>query len=317
MDEGEFVATNTITLKGWLDIWLKDYAPHDLEETTLAHYTSTLNAHIIPDLGHIELQRLTSVEIQRAVTVWSERLAASSIKYQTAILKQALNQAVKAGVLKRTPMEGVKLPKVRKSRKAALTEEEMGKLINATRGTKLYLPVLMAATTGMRRGEVLGLKWDAINGNVATVREVISQGSVIKGPKTELGYREIVLSDRVVEALKERKRQQREEQMKMRHRWKDSGYVFTRIDGGPWKPQDITGPFGRLIKKVDIPHVCFHELRHTHATHLIKAGVPIQVIANRLGHDPEETMRTYAHMLKGMDQDAANIVDGILASMGQ
>ena len=314
--QGEFVEESDLTVAQWVEKWLSDYVVHAVEETTYTHYKQSMNAHIVKDLGDRKLQKLTPVVMQTYITslVRTKGLAPSTVRYLMTANKKCFGQAVAVGLLKRNPATGVVLPKVKVKALRVLDEAEMGKMLKAVEGTNLYIPVLLGCTTGMRRGEVLGLKWDSITDNIATITEVIATGNIAKGPKNERSRRAVTLPPMVVAALKEHKRQQAEGKMAVRSTWRDTGYILTKVDGGPWGPNDISVAFHRVMKRLGFDGFRFHDLRHTHASQLIKAGVPISVVAQRLGHDPAVCLRIYSHLLPGMDADAANVMERALAS---
>jgi integrase len=314
MDEGSFVATNTITVAEWSQRWLRDYAPLRTRDTTLDQYTKTVNNHIIPDLGHIRLQKLDKPTVQAVITKWSQVLAASTTRQVTSVLKAIIKEAVESGVLKRDPTSSVVLPKVQRKEMRALDESETAALLDSLRGDKLYLPVLIAVSTGMRRGEILGMKWDAITGNVLRITQIIAQNGAVHPPKTERGWRSITLPSTVLAALRERKREQKEERVAMGAAWKDTGYVLTRKDGNHWTVNDLSCNFTRQMQRLKM-QLRFHDLRHTHASQLLRAGFPLNAVAERLGHDPGETLRTYSHIMPGQDAQIAAQVDAMLASM--
>ncbi len=313
MQENGPVVASAVTVAEWCERWLRDYASLAVASTTLDHYTAVVRKHVIPELGDIRLQKLDKPTIQRAIIKWSNGYASSTTRQIMTVFKQILREAVSSGLLRRNPAQGVVLPRVQRKEPAALDEQETVELLRKLRDTKLYLPTLIAVTTGMRRGEILGLKWDAIEGNTVSVTETIASTGEIRPPKTELGRRCIVLPASVVTALADHKAEQEKEREAAGAIWKDTGYVFTRADGSPWSANEISCNFTRLTRRLGFK-IRFHDLRHTHASQLLKAGVHVKVVASRLGHDPNETLRTYAHVLPGLDAEAAAIADSILST---
>lgn len=313
--QGVFVPSNDLTVGEWCDRWLRDYAPLRAIDTTLTLRTSQVRLYIKPDLGAVKLQQLDKPMVQAAVTKWSKTLAASTTRQVASVLKMILKEAVEAGIIRRNPAANMALPKASRTEMRALDEGETRKLLELLKGDDLYLPVLIALSTGMRRGEILGLKWSAIDGNSLTVRETIAQNNAVHAPKTARGRRTIIIPATLVAALKEHKRAQREQRMAAGSWWKDTGYVFTRADGNPWTYNDISCRFTRLMQRSDMK-LRFHDLRHTHASQLLQKGYSLNLVAERLGHDPTETLRTYAHVMPGQDALAAQMVDDLLASTG-
>ena len=313
LQENTYVESSVITVAEWCERWLRDYIPLAVAETTLEQYRKMVHHHIVSELGPIKLQKLDKPTIQRAITAWSKTLAPSTTRQVTSICKAMLKEAVASGIIKRNPAQSVVLPRVERREMRALDEQQTVALLDQLVGNKLYLPALIAVSTGMRRGEILGLKWTAIQDGVATVTEAISCNGQVRPPKSELGRRRIVLPPSVVVALEDRRAAQEVERQLAGNIWKDTGYVFTRADGSPWSANDISCNWTRTMKRLGIK-LRFHDLRHTHATQLLSAGMHVKAVAARLGHDPGETLRTYAHVLPGMDEQAAEIAEGIIAS---
>ncbi|MGH8990638.1 MAG: tyrosine-type recombinase/integrase [Acidimicrobiia bacterium] len=190
------------------------------------------------------------------------------------------------------------------------TAEEVRKFLDVTAEHRLGPLFALTAMTGMRRGEVLGLQWADVDldDQMVTVRRArVAVGyEVATGtPKSGEGRR-IDLDDRTVTALKGWRRLQREERLRVGAEWVDSSYVFTDEFGKAMHPHSVAGYFDRAVRESGLPSLNFHGLRHSHATVLLRAGVPVRVVAERLGHaDPAMTLRVYQHVVPGMQRDAA------------
>jgi integrase len=190
-----------------------------------------------------------------------------------------------------------------------LTEEELQHLLRATEGTRLRVPVLLAALCGLRRGEVLALKWEDLDleRGALYVRRALEEtrsGLAFKEPKTNR-FRAVVLPPVVVEVLREHRRAQVAERLKAGPSWQDYDLVCPARNGVPWRPSNFKRDFEAFVRKNGFEGLTFHMLRHSHASHLIRAGADIKVVASRLGHaTPRLTLDTYGHLLPGAQEDA-------------
>ncbi len=213
-------------------------------------------------------------------------------------------------------------PKVRRPNMQVLDDSEIAALFAHLNGRSLYMPVLLAASTGMRRGEVLGLRWKDLNLDKATLQvaqvvELVGRKVSLKEPKTERSRRSIALPDRLVEELRAYRKDHASLCIKLGLGKVD--LVFPHWpDGKLINPSHFTKAFSRDVAAAKLPHITFHGLRHTHITHLLRAGVPVHVVSARAGHaNPTVTLNIYAHLLPGQQEQAANIFDVTLrAALG-
>ncbi|MBN1319454.1 MAG: site-specific integrase [Thermoleophilia bacterium] len=184
------------------------------------------------------------------------------------------------------------------------------------KGTRLYLPVVLAVGSDLRRGELLALRWsdcDLQTGKL-TVTRTLSEGRdyglMFKEPKSRTSRRVITLPAFALEALTEHKKAQATHRLEVGPGYKDQGLVMPNDDGSPWAPNLLTGAFGDTIRKLDLPRVRFHDLRHSHITHLLLRGVPLKVVSARAGHSGIAiTGDLYGHLLPGADEEAAAKLD--------
>jgi integrase len=236
----------------------------------------------------------------------------------------ALQRAVKFELIARNPADAVDAPRFEKKKMVVLDEAQVATLLNGAQGTSLYVPTLLAATTGMRRGEILALRWSALDlerGTVAVVQslEQVIGGLNFKEPKTERGKRSITLPSVTIEALRQHKARQARQRLQLGLGRDDNGLVCARYDGEPRSPKSLTWQFKGLVAKLDIPRITFHGLRHSHATQLLRAGIHPKVAQERLGHSTiAMTMDLYSHVTESMQEDAAALVDAALrAAIGK
>jgi len=227
-----------------------------------------------------------------------------------------MRSAVRKRLISVNPMSMVEnVPKFEEKEVEVLDEQQLNTLLRSLKGTMLYMPSLLAASTGMRRGEVLALRWRDIDfgKQTLTVAQSIEEtraGLRFKEPKTKSGRRQIALPESVVNALAEHKRDQAERRIALGLGKDENELVFTTFDGRPRVPRNFTREFTKAVAATDLPQITFHGLRHTHITHLLKAGVPVKVVSERAGHaNISITLQTYAHVMPGMQEDAAALIE--------
>jgi integrase len=203
-----------------------------------------------------------------------------------------------------------------------LSQEEVAALLGAVRGTDLECPVILALTCGLRRGEILALRWEDVDleRGVLLVRrslEETKQGLRFKEVKSGRG-RAVALPVVAAEALRRQRMEQAARRMRLGHLWHDLGLVVCGPDGRPRPPNGFTAAFRRLVKRVGLEPMRFHDLRHTHASHLLRAGVDLKTVSARLGHSTAVmTLDVYGHVLPGAQEQAAKVVDEILGRAKQ
>jgi integrase len=218
----------------------------------------------------------------------------------------------------RNPADAVEAPRKRSTEMQTLDVPSIGRLLEAAEGTQQYVPVLLAVTTGMRRGEIFALKWDNVDlrSGKLFVRHSLEKskdGLRFKEPKTPRAKRCIALPAFVVEALKRHKRLLAQHRLAIGPAYCDLGIVCPREDGKPRHPDTFSTAFCVLRAKVGLPTLRFHDLRHTHASQLLAEGVHPKVVSERLGHSTINlTLDTYSHVMPGMQEDAARKIDQAL-----
>ena len=319
-----------MTVREWLAAWL-GAVRQEVSPKSHERYSEIVENFLVPELGALPIAKLTVVHISTAYTRWATEgrrdgkpggLSPQSRRHIHRILRAALGRAVEQQVIARNPADVLArhLPKVERRKMITLTAEQAARLLEAIKRNRVYWPVLFALSTGMRRGEILALRWKNIDLDRGVVRVVESLEQTktalrFKAPKTEKG-RAITLPSFVVEELRRLKLQQAEELLALGVRQSGETLACGRHDGEPMPPRSLTHEFAKVAGRVkDVPRVRFHDLRHSHATQLLSAGVHPKVAQERLGHSTiTTTLDLYSHVTETMQEDAAAKLDTALRS---
>jgi integrase len=322
-NSGTYVAPGKLSVRELLEQWLNIIRPN-VAPKTFERYQEIVRLHLVPALGHHGLHRVEPSHIasyyaqaQQTGRRKGGGLSAQTVLHHHRVLHKALNTAVKHGLLGRNPSDAVEPPRPARKQAKALDETQAAALLEALKGTRYYAPSALALATGMRRGELLALTWPNVDLEKAEVMvcqslEQTNAGVAVKSPKSGRGRR-VALPDFAVESLRGHKTWQLEERLALGRAYTDHKLVFAREDGSPWPPDSFTSGFEAAVRRAGISHVNFHALRHSHATLLLKDGVNPKVVSERLGHAKVgTTLDIYAHVLPGMQEDAARRVDQLL-----
>lgn len=315
---GTPIAVRKATLTNYVrEEWLP-VVSHALKPTTFLNYEKMAEQRILPHLGDLRLGELTPAAIARcyALLRMSGRrdgrggLSETSIEHTHRLLHKILSDAVRSGLLHRNPADGVIKPRRRQREMRVWTAEQVRAFLDSTADHRLGPLFTLAAMTGMRRGELLGLEWDDVDLLERTVvvrrsRVAVAYDVSTGTPKSGEG-RLIDLDERTASALRAWRKIQKEERLVAGPEWAESSWVFTDEFGRPMHPHAVFGYFERAVRDSGLPALNFHGLRHSHATVLLQAAVPVRVVAERLGHsDPAMTLRVYQHVVPGMQRQAA------------
>jgi integrase len=322
---GTFADPGKLTVADYLERWLADYAAHQVGAVSQERYAHVIRTHLIPRLGRLPLGSLRPLHVQGYVTaaLRSGRvdgkggLSPVTVRHHYRVLSEALRQAVKWQLLARNPAEAVDPPRGGSASRPVEDASGVRRLLELAEGTPLQTPLWLAATVGLRRGEVLGLRWEDVDlpGAQLTVRQTLRPTSPDPtfGPPKNKRVRTIVLPPLAVEALRRHKAAQAEHRLRLGPAFHNHGLVCPAADGTPWNPRSFSNQWGRLVAKAGLPDLHFHDLRHTHASLLLQAGVNPKVVSERLGHSGVAiTLDLYSHLLPGVAEDAAQRLERLL-----
>jgi integrase len=327
-EHGVPVDSSNLTLGAFLDTWLATYAKSSVTPKTYERYEDHIRLHIAPAIGHIPLSKLTPMHVENFYATCrvggrldgrEGGLSERTLLHMHSVLNLALKCGVRWRVLARNPLEGVTRPKPRSTEMKFLSAAEASQLLELAKTTPHYVLLSTALGTGMRRGELLALKWQDfdLDTKAVFVQRSLEQtrGGTLrfKEPKTRRGRRRIDLPSSLVETLRRHKASQARQRLLLGSEYHDEDLVFSKAFGSPIPPDNITGFFRQFAANAGHQGLRFHDLRHTHATILLQQNVPAKVVSERLGHSSIAiTLDTYSHVLPTMQDDAARCLDDAL-----
>ena len=323
-----------LTVGNWIRNWLENYAKPNVRPRTYEKYSGSLKAYILPIFGNVLLSELTADNLQKHFNRLLETgradgtgLSTSTVRGTRRYLSMCIDDAVKSGLVSSNVVRLTKAPKLNKKEIAVLSKEEIARLINVAKEIEhpfmsVVMPQIISLTvhTGMRQGEVFGLKWDDIDFEKSclfirrSLAHVIGKGAIFQAPKTKNSVRRILLMPEDVKNLRAYKKWQENYSEELGDLFAGHDLVFTSPFGEPMSPTNFSRRYFKpLLKKCNISSdFTFHGLRHTHATLLLRQGVNPKIVQERLGHSSiKVTMDTYSHVLPDMQRQAVDALQGI------
>lgn len=306
------------SLEKYLIDWL-DSKRISLNKNTYAVYKIHIDQHIVPAIGKVDIVKLSPANIGSlyASLIGEKKLAEGTVRDTHKVLTAALNQAVKWGMLIRNPASLVEKPRVSRKELSVWNVEQARSFLKTAREHREYIAFLLALGTGMRQGEILGLRWKDIDmkeGVISVVQTLSHDGKELTpGAKTKSGNRTITIDSELLKELRKQKGRVSEERLKSHGKYTDLDLVMPTSKGTPLTPRNLSRTFYALLERSDVPQITFHDLRHTHATLLLSQGIQSKVVAERLGHaDMRTTLEIYSHVLPNMQKEAAEKVGSVL-----
>jgi integrase len=331
LDSGTHVDPTRMTTGEWLTRWLATVS-EQISPKTRERYGELVNHFLIPALGALPIAKLAPTHIKDCYTALGSGgrrdgkpggLSRQTRRHIHRVLHIALACAVEDQVVARNCASGIRLPQVERATMTTLSPEQSRQLLDALRHSHIYWPALLAISTGMRRGEVLALRWQNVDLERGSIRVVESleqtrAGLRFKPPKSGK-TRAVTLPGYTVAELRRLKREQAESLLRLGVRQGGATLLCARADGEPLQPQSLTHEFPRFLDRLgpDFPKITFHGLRHTHASQLLTAAVHPKVVQERLGHAKISiTLDTYSHLVETMQEDAAAKIDELTFGHG-
>ena len=324
LDNGTYIKPGKTTLAEYLERWLKEYSWPNLAPRTTEGYESIIRRHIIPALGKIPLIQLKPEQLQR---YYSEKLSGgrydgkgdlsrTTVSHHHTCLHRALKMALKWGLINRNPADAVTPPRPQRSEMHTMNEDDLHSFLEAAKKTAHYVLFYLALFTGMRRSELLAIRWtdvDLLLCQIYVTRSLhhLRTGEIIFGaPKTTKGRRMVFLSPSTAQLLQEHKEKQEEQRAALGIPLEDDDLIFSDLEGKPFLPDTVSHAWVKLVKRIGLEGIRLHDARHTHASLMLKQGVHPKVVQERLGHaNISTTLDLYSHVAPGLQQAAAEGFD--------
>jgi integrase len=353
IENGLLPEANKITVGEWIDRWLNDYVKPTVRIKSFEKYESCLKCYIKPTLGHIAITKLKAPDIQKILNEMltnggknGKGVSTSTVRSTRRYLSMAFNKAMQIGILSKNIVTATVQPKLIKDEIKPLTEKQSDKLLQVAKAGEYvylglkqihkpspsseyhkelaYMAVLLALSTGMRLGEIFGLKWSDIDfaKNIINVQRALvsstTKGMIFEDTKTKGSKRRIPVNDKIKKSIEKYRAQQQWFSNIMGNKFNNNeNLLFTNILGNPIDTSNFTTRyFKKMLEKAEIDSnkFTFHDLRHTHATLLLKQGINIKVISERLGHSTTTlTLDTYSHFMPDMQETAVKALDVIFS----
>ncbi len=311
--------TERYTVGQWLDAWMENYAKLQIRASSYKTYQGFVENHIKPTLGNVPLEKLTAMDLQKLYKHLLESgrvectesrnrpkgLSVKTVRNINQMISSALNCAVEQRLIPSNPTKGCVLPKLERKEMKILPPESLGTFFEEARRSGVFELYYIDLATGLRRGELLGLKWsdiDLVKGIMHVRRQILRQnGKVVEAPlKTKNSYRSIAIGADAIKVLKGM--EQKDE------------YVFPSPYGGPMSPDSVLHMLQRVLKRAGLERIRFHDLRHTFSVLALQNGVDVKTLSAMLGHySAGFTLDTYAHVTTSMQKQAANAVGSFLS----
>ena len=320
VDNGTFMKPSKTTLGEYLEKWLKDYVWTNLAPKTAEGYEHIIRRHLTPSLGNTILTQLKPEQLQHYYSkkLLSGRcdgkgaLSPRTVRHHHVTLHNALESAVKWGLLNRNVTDTVSPPRYQRPQWQTLNELDINTFLEAAEKTSYYVLFYQALFTGMRRSELLALRWCDVDlllcqAHITRTLHHLRTGEIIfRAPKSAKGHRMVSLSPSATMLLQEHKNKQITQRAILGISQKDDDLVFSDLEGRPLLPDTVTHVWIKLVRRTGLKGIRLHDARHTHASLMLKQGVHPKIVQERLGHASIQiTLDTYSHVAPGLQESAA------------
>lgn len=312
VNKGSYIINKDSTFEEYAWEWFRN-KKHRLRPTTAEQYETKIRKWLIPMIGNVKLQELTPMHGTRMVHQLLEHMKPSTASKNFFIANYILNDAVKFELISKNPFRHIPRPKEDDNEINTWSFEDIKKITNIrTEEDKFYVNVIkMAVFTGMRKGEILGLRRQDVNFEEMKiyVRQSVSETKEtsvkIGALKTKTSKRQLAIDKNIAFIIKDQIKRNNEFKLFFGQAYQDNDLIFCKEDGSPFRPSSINRPFSRIIKKTGVPVIRFHDLRHTHATLMLELGINPKMVADRLGHSTVKiTLDTYTHVTSDVQAKA-------------
>ena len=308
------------TIGVWMDIWFENVCKIKVRPSSHQTYRGYIDNHIKPNIGNIPLEKLTTMELQklyrklltsgRVERIEAEHqpkgLSGKTVRNINQVISSAMDFAIAQKIVSENPCKAVALPKIEHKEMQTIPAEQLQAFLEEAKRSVVYELYYIELTTGLRRGELLGLKWEDIDmkQGIIRVRRQVSRidGKIVEAPlKTKNSYRAVTISPKAIEVLKQQKAKTNDQ------------YVFPSPNGDPISPDSVNNMLKRVLERAGIPKVRFHDHRHAFATLALQNGVGIKTVSGMLGHfSAGFTLDTYAHVTTAAQKEAAQTMENVL-----
>lgn len=310
INDGAFVEESDETIAEFMKNWLTN-KKNQVRPGTWKSYSWLINTHLIPHLGKVKVFQLKPRHLN---DLYNQKLlnaiSANSIKKLHGLIKDALDEGIGFGDISKNVANAVTPPRVKKVKFEVWNEAQLKVFLESAKSNRFYIVFDLAASTGMRIGEILGLRWKDVDLDVGkvSIRQAYTKahsGYEFHEPKTASGERSVALFPDTIELLRKHQSEQEREKNENQPIYNDHGLVIQTHIGTPVSPRNLSREYYKILEKLDLPKIRFHDLRHTHASILLKRGVHAKIVQERLGHSSITiTLDTYSHVLPGLQEAA-------------
>jgi len=319
IDEGLTITAVRILIKNYMALYLEG-AKRSLRPNIAIQYAGCVRNHILPTLGEMRLIDLRSEHIDR---LYQQRLedgiSPRTVQMIHSVFHRALHKAVEMGYITRNPADGTTRPRLVQKEMLVLNEDQAYQFLITAQSSRLYGLYHLAIKTGMRQGEILGLRWEDLNWRTSVLQikrqlqRVDHVGYIFSEPKTKSGRRTIRLGQGTVSALRDHQLDQQKQSYEMGSRWQENNLIFPSTIGTPMDLRNLLKDFKKTLRDSGLPAIRFHDLRHTAATIMLLRGVPVFTVSKVLGHSkPSVTLDIYGHLIPGALEVAAQVMEDAL-----
>jgi integrase len=311
-----YIEPAAMTVGEFLGKWLSEAIKPFRKQKTFDAYESAVRIHFAPALGVTKLKDLNALQVQTFFNKMTQEVSPASVRSYYRTIRAAFNQAVKWGLMKQNPAEGVVLPKARENKKKSLDLEQINLLLKTAKDYDHYPLFLLAVMTGMREGELLALRWKNVDleRRFLFVESTLTKGGlnpVFSEVKTTRSSRPVVLPQVAIDVLGKLRDDQAKHFKDLGIKWNQETLVFTSWTGHPLNKTNVYRSLQRILNKAGLPQTSVHELRHSHVTLLLELGVPIELAAGRMGHNPVVAREVYFHTTQTAQSMIADKLDQV------